>query len=105
MKAERKSTSVSRPSRRIAASTWVPSSPGMRMSSTATVGPEVADPLERLAPVAGLADQLEVGPVVDRAHDPLPVDRVIVGDQHGHAVRVRPHRLHDDSSSPFKGGL
>ena len=38
MKAEMKRTSVSEPSRRIAESTWVPSSPGMRMSSTATAG-------------------------------------------------------------------
>ena len=84
MNAERKRTSVSSPSRRIAA------------QHLGAVEPRHADVehrdlgararwilLERLAPVGGLADQLEVGALVDRAHDPLPVDRVVVGDQDG----------------------
>ena len=49
------------------------------------LGAQAPDLLERLAPVARLADQLEVGAVLDRAHDPLAVDRMVVGDQHGHA--------------------
>ena len=59
----------------------------MRMSSTATSGLQALDLLERVTAVAGLADQLEVGPVLDRAHDPLAIERVIVGDKHADALR------------------
>ena len=60
MNADRKRTSVSSPSRRIAASTWVPSRPGHADVEHRHLRLQVADPLERLAAVAGLGDQLEV---------------------------------------------
>ena len=52
---------------------------------------QARDLVERVAAVRRLADQLEVLAVVDRADDPLPVDRVIVGDQdgNGHADESR----------------
>ncbi len=42
---------------------------------------ELVDPLERLAPVGARADELEVGPLADRALETLPVDGMIVRDQ------------------------
>ena len=50
-----------------------------------------ADLLERLTAVAGLADELQVGALLDGAHDPLPVDRMVVGDQDPNAFRLAAH--------------
>ena len=91
MKAERKSTSVSTPSRRIALSTCVPSSPGMRMSRTATSGESFLIRSSAARPSAGLADQLEVRPLLDGAHDALAIDRVVIGDEHADTLRASHH--------------
>ena len=46
------------------------------------------DLLERVTAVSGLAHELEVGAILDRAHDALAIDGVIVGDQHADALRA-----------------
>ena len=43
---------------------------------------ELADLLERLAAVAHLPDELELGPGAHGAHDAFPEERVVVGDDH-----------------------
>jgi glycyl-tRNA synthetase len=49
------------------------------------------DSLEQArVPIAGLADELELGPRPDRADDRLAVERMIVGDEDRRALRVVP---------------
>ena len=55
---------------------------GQAQIDAGDVGRELADLLERLAPVADLGDQLELGPGAHGAHDALPEERVVVGDDH-----------------------
>ena len=59
-------------------------------ATAASTVPEAAL-LQRLAAVGGLADQLEIGTLVDRPNDPLAVDRVVVGDNHGHPFLLCAH--------------
>ena len=57
------------------------------------VGQELADLLERLAAVADLRHELELRPGSNGAHDALPEERVVVGDDHsepGHGAIVTP---------------
>ena len=69
------------PSRASASTTWMPSSPGILTSSTATSGREPADALERRPPVGGLSTSSKSSRSWMRARDALPEQRVIVGDQ------------------------
>jgi hypothetical protein len=48
---------------------------------------ELAHEVERLAPGARLAHELEVRALAHRAHDRLPEERVVVGDDNASAVR------------------
>ena len=83
------------PSRRIADEHLGAVEPGHADVEHGDLGAERLDLLQRLAPVGGLADQLEVGALVDRAHDPLPVDRVVVGDEDRDALLLRAHPTHE----------
>ena len=53
------------------------------------------DLLERVPPVTGLTDELEVRTILDGAHDALAIDRVIVGDQDADALRAGGGGHHD----------
>ena len=63
---------------RVRALSFCSPSRGSLMSSTATCRP--AGPRQRLAAVPSRPDQLELGPLADRALDALAEERVIVGD-------------------------
>src|SRR4051812_41797485 len=51
------------------------------------VGLQLADGLERVATVAGLPHQLEVGALADRPHDAVPIDGMVVGHEYPHPIR------------------
>ena len=55
---------------------------GQAQIDAGDIGRELADLLERLAPVAHLSDQLELGPRAHGADDALPEERVVVGHDH-----------------------
>ena len=88
---DRNSTRVGMPSRTTAFSTWAPSSSGIRMSTSATVGLKAPDLLDRRASVFRRPHQLEVGPALDRLHERAPEHGVVLGDQDSCSVRHARH--------------
>ncbi len=87
----------------------MPSSPGMRMSISTTSGLQLACLLDRLAPVGGLADDVDVGLGAEDHPKPGADEALVVGEQNadhradsGNRARTRkpPSGFAPASSSP-----
>ena len=71
----------------------MPSRPGHADVEHRDVRLEPLDLVEGVAAVAGLGDQLEVRALLDRSHDPLAVEGMVVGDEHPDAGLARSHQI------------
>ena len=62
--------------------TWIPLSEGEAHIQDDDVGLQLLDLRDSQASLAALADQLQVRALLDRPHDALTVEGVVVGDEH-----------------------